>query len=971
MNELISLANLFNKKIFRIPDYQRGYAWKEQQLIDFWDDLYNLNGERYHYTGLLSLKELNKCDWDKWEDEKWILTTKGYKAYHVVDGQQRLTTFIILLNSILNYADSIGKSYINGDDLEEIRNQYIVEYKKPEKILKAYKFGYEKDNPSFEYLRYAILGEESPGSLQETFYTLNLKNAKDFFDNQINKLYKEKGYSAIEYLFMKLTNKLQFNIHDIGDDFDVFVAFETMNNRGKKLSNLEILKNRLIYLTTIYPDNILNNDEKDQLRRDINDSWREVYFQLGRNKLNPLDDDEYLKNHWTMYFKYSRTTGDDYINFLLNVEFTPKSIYGEKAVFEYTKRLEDDFAIEIPISLIDAEDGVLQPIEIKDYVKNLKEVAQFWYYSFNPEDCNIFTSDEKLWINRLNRIGIAYFRTLIVSSFLNKNITSEQRVRLFKSIENFIFLEFRMARYQSSYLSNKPYNFARDLMKGQIDIENIIEFYETQFNKDMKGAVDSFVNVMNKYFNNYDGYYSWSDLKYVLFEYEAELALNKAVPKLTDWSYFTKSEKDKVSIEHIFPQKPSKWYWRNQFRKYTDNENEIKLLTNSLGNLLALSQSVNSSLQNDDFDNKKKPSKDRCGYSNGSYSEIEVAEKYKDWTPESILDRGLNLLGFIEKRWGVVFPSEEYKINLLGLSFLKEDRPDVPEVEEVDYTCRDDYFKGEKSEIRVSEYLNKKDILLVAYYQKIYDKLKIRIPSLYETATNNYIALRCAETNKILAEIHIQNSKRKICILTRTPDIEHSGEKLPENFLWTLNYRIYLKEDENFEDAINTLYEVYQQIKETNLLFEDDLEESRILRINRINNILEILKKYEENEKIKMLHSSGGYLRFTTPIIRDKVGLLGDGSWSGIQDLIVYEINIGKDKSKLSLFIGPSNSELKNRWVSFAEKNTIFKVLNGNKWIPIFRMTLFRNNDDTQMIEKLKQFLNETMPLIDGIFQNN
>lgn len=43
-----------------------------------------------------------------------------------------------------------------------------------------------------------------------------------------------------------------FNIHEIEDDYDVFVAFETMNNRGKKLTNLELLKNRLIYLTTLY-----------------------------------------------------------------------------------------------------------------------------------------------------------------------------------------------------------------------------------------------------------------------------------------------------------------------------------------------------------------------------------------------------------------------------------------------------------------------------------------------------------------------------------------------------------------------------------------------------------------------------------------------------------------------------------------------------------------------------------------------
>ena len=44
----------------------------------------------------------------------------------------------------------------------------------------------------------------------------------------------------------------QFNIHEIDDDYDVFVAFETMNNRGKELSTLELLKNRLIYLSTLY-----------------------------------------------------------------------------------------------------------------------------------------------------------------------------------------------------------------------------------------------------------------------------------------------------------------------------------------------------------------------------------------------------------------------------------------------------------------------------------------------------------------------------------------------------------------------------------------------------------------------------------------------------------------------------------------------------------------------------------------------
>ena len=181
MNNLISLSKLFDKRIFRIPDYQRGYAWQMSQLSDFWEDLKNLAEDRYHYTGMLSLKKLKSSECQSWTEEKWLIDQDDYEAYHIVDGQQRLTTFIILVNSIINKATAEGIEYLNNSSLEEIKTRYIVEYQKPQKILKAYKFGYEKDNPSFMFLRYAILGEEAPSTLQETFYTLNLEQAKKFF----------------------------------------------------------------------------------------------------------------------------------------------------------------------------------------------------------------------------------------------------------------------------------------------------------------------------------------------------------------------------------------------------------------------------------------------------------------------------------------------------------------------------------------------------------------------------------------------------------------------------------------------------------------------------------------------------------------------------------------------------------------------------------------------------------------------
>ena len=93
------------------------------------------------------------------------------------------------------------------------------------------------------------------------------------------KLYSADGIDGIEAIFRKITLQLMFNIHEIEDDYDVFVAFETMNNRGKKLTNLELLKNRLIYLTTLYDTDKLDAMDKAELRKQINDAWKEVYYQ--------------------------------------------------------------------------------------------------------------------------------------------------------------------------------------------------------------------------------------------------------------------------------------------------------------------------------------------------------------------------------------------------------------------------------------------------------------------------------------------------------------------------------------------------------------------------------------------------------------------------------------------------------------------------------------------------------------------
>jgi uncharacterized protein with ParB-like and HNH nuclease domain len=414
MDEPKSLNNLFKEKIFRIPDYQRGYAWQREQLKDFWEDLINLPDNRSHYTGVLTLNQIPSSEISATDKEYWLVEDHSYQVYHIVDGQQRLATFIIFLQAFVDFIKTLPENESKPDseiyiaeslNISTLKDSYLFKIKPTGDQFRTYKFGYSVDNPSYKYLRFRILGEDGGGAIEETFYTLNLSNAKTYFAGQLRELHGQEGLEGLQQVYKKLTKRFLFNEYVIKDEFDVFVAFETMNNRGKKLSDLELLKNRLIYLTTLYSDEELDAASRRNLRNNINDAWKGVYHQLGRNKAHPLNDDDFLRAHWIMYFKYSRQTGKDYIRFLLDEQFTPKQVH---------KKIERDVTLEIPeevradeylepdedSNLIGGERAViasaqLAPTEIRDFVLSLKDSAVHWFRSFYPQFDDTLPADEQ------------------------------------------------------------------------------------------------------------------------------------------------------------------------------------------------------------------------------------------------------------------------------------------------------------------------------------------------------------------------------------------------------------------------------------------------------------------------------------------------------------------------------------------------------------------------------------------------
>lgn len=614
-----TLNTLFNGNFYRIPDYQRGYAWEKEQLEDFWQDLENSKGHK-HYTGVLSLAEVDKDEKKKSEWVKDRAANEG-EAYYIVDGQQRLTTSVILLKVILDFVDS---DEFVGEETQDLRKKYIGKKRGGEQY---YFFGYTFDNPSHNFLRSKIFGDEISEGIEESIYTKNLEFAKEFFKKKINK-------ENVEEIFKTLTQNFVFNVYQISDSFDVFVAFETMNNRGKPLSSLELLKNRLIYLSTKL------DDEGDYLRNEINTCWKEVYKFLGKNPKNVLKDDDFLKVHWLMYFDaYERKSGEPHRSFLLKEYFTTTKVMDKK---------------------LDTED-------IKSYAMNLKDCVEHYYflhtlnYPTYKERYKI-NDDIIKWLEKIQRLKFGAFEPLLVAVLYKRakdldSFDNNVFVELLKHIEKFLFLMFMVTYRQSNFKEQDICKKAYLYFRGENTINQIKEFVkEIYFDKIELGELQKRIDT---YFREQrGGYFAWKGLRYFLFEYEEYLREeNKRNTNKISWKWedFTKSLKDSTTIEHILPQTPesnSEWETMlNQTEGIKGKQEKTRAtnthqLTNSLGNLVPLSQPLNSELGRKPFRAKAER------YKEGSYAEIEISQNAK-WDKQAIENRSEKLLDFMFERWGI------------------------------------------------------------------------------------------------------------------------------------------------------------------------------------------------------------------------------------------------------------------------------------------------------------------------------
>lgn len=170
------------KRIFNIPVYQRKYSWKEEQCKKLFDDLLNIKyqNKSLHFIGTIVYVDIN--------------TSPSFKEFIIIDGQQRITTILLLLKAIYDEAK-------DEDFKEDLYNDYLINNgKKIEEKHKVKLKTVADDTKIFDKL---ILGENIE-NIEEIAKGNNILENYKYFRQRIveSKLTEDELNSLIEKLTM-------------------------------------------------------------------------------------------------------------------------------------------------------------------------------------------------------------------------------------------------------------------------------------------------------------------------------------------------------------------------------------------------------------------------------------------------------------------------------------------------------------------------------------------------------------------------------------------------------------------------------------------------------------------------------------------------------------------------------------------------------------------------------------------------
>ena len=260
----LTLADLLHNRLFHIPDYQRSYSWSSCERKDLFEDIKGVHKEgddaRHFMATIVCLRR-----------DKVYLGTTEFTILDIVDGQQRVTTLIILLNAICRALDT----NIQGERrLAEELTELLVKPEGDNLLLLQ-----TNHDASHSFANYMREGTAPPPAEAETLADKELLSAIQECKNFVEGWRKEGDLIELARL---IKNSLSFILHEISDEKLVYTVFEVLNSRGMEVAWLDRLKSILMGLAFS-----IEEAQRGKLIDDLHNIWRDIYTTIGlRQGLN-------------------------------------------------------------------------------------------------------------------------------------------------------------------------------------------------------------------------------------------------------------------------------------------------------------------------------------------------------------------------------------------------------------------------------------------------------------------------------------------------------------------------------------------------------------------------------------------------------------------------------------------------------------------------------------------------------------
>ncbi len=257
---------LAGNKIF-VPAYQRAYSWETPS-----DDK-NKNTKTHTDVFLQDLIDYNRSLVESpYYFGHFLFEEKGGRNFGVIDGQQRLTTIIIFLSAL----------FTRLKELRTLTEEQDFLYKSMVKLGSNYTFA-TVDYDKQLFIDYVLNQTKKDKNGIETESARRIVKAFDFF----SKSFADKDEQFLIKM-LKTVSEATCTTHPVKNESEAIQMFIFQNNRGKKPSNLEIIKAQFMFNVHLY-----GGEEKDSLIEEIKNRFEKIYKSISSIEYK-IDEDDVL-----------------------------------------------------------------------------------------------------------------------------------------------------------------------------------------------------------------------------------------------------------------------------------------------------------------------------------------------------------------------------------------------------------------------------------------------------------------------------------------------------------------------------------------------------------------------------------------------------------------------------------------------------------------------------------------------------